>query len=261
MLTIKGTPETLIDLYSCYKTTTREIFQAIRDVSSEVLIPANTDILSYQKTSGTIIYIIEGFCNLQRDNKSIRLYSDADFISRDGHYDAAWSLTSEFITRAAFFDPTVFLAAVCAAAGTLQRWLQVLTMENRINLSLCAYYRQEDIKTDFTYREFNKDDIIIQEGDTSQEIFEMISGSAVVLRDNKEIGSINAGEPFGEISFLTASPRTATVKALERCFVRIATKEQFQQLILTNPQLIVTISKTLADRVVQLNRRITEQPG
>lgn len=262
MLTIKGTPENLVDLYNRYKATARKIFQNMQNFSFEATIPANTDILSFQKIPRTIIYIIEGFCKLQQDNKSVRLYSDADFIIREDRYDATWSLTSEFITKAAFFDPKVFLDAACADAATLQHWFEVLTLENRINLSLCAYYLQQDIKTDFKYREFNKDDIIIQEGDTtSQEIFEMVSGSAIVLRDNREIGIINAGEPFGEISFLTASPRTATVKALEHCFVRIATKEQFQQLILSNPQLIITISKALADRVIQLNRRITEQPG
>lgn len=84
----------------------------------------------------------------------------------------------------------------------------------------------------------------------------MVSGSAIVLRDNKKIGRINTGEIFGEISFLTESTRTATVKADKNSFVHVVNKDDFSKLIETNLHLIISISKTLAQRIVQLNDQL-----
>ena len=54
----------------------------------------------------------------------------------------------------------------------------------------------------------------------------------------------------------TESTRTATIGAVEKCFVRVVTKEDFLKLIKCNPQLVLAISKTLAHRIVQLNEKI-----
>jgi CRP-like cAMP-binding protein len=204
------------------------------------------------------VYIVEGFCHLKHEKKTIRLYSESDFFITGEGFDDTWTLTSEFTTQVSFLKRR-HLSALLQDSALIEKWTQLLCLENKINVSLCSFYLQEDVTADFQYRHYSTGEIIIAEGDTSQEIFEMISGSAIVLHNNQEIGKINAGEPFGEISFLTASPRTATVKALENCFVRIADNEQFLRLIKTNPQLVVHISKTLAERVIQLNRRIIEK--
>lgn len=262
MLTIKGTPAHIENMYKRYKSAAKEIYHVVAEQAVYETVPANTNLLTYKiykKTNNSLIYIVEGFCRLQHEHKSVRLYSDGDFVFPEAAFDETWSLTSEFTTKTSFFDMQILLSALEAHDQKLEKWIQLLALENSINLTLCSFYQQEDIKAEFIYREYNKDDIIIKEGELSREIFEMISGSAIVLRENQELGMINAGEPFGEISFLTASPRTATVRALEKCFVRTANNEQFLQLIQTNPQLIIAISKTLAERVVQLNRRIIEK--
>lgn len=258
MLTIKGTPDFIDAAYKTYKSAARELYQHCAGKAAQEKVLANTNLLANKKINNAFVYIVEGFCQLKHENKTIRLYSESDFIVTAKDFDDAWTLTSEFTTYVSFVEMEHFLAVIKDSSLT-EQWTELLCLENKINVSLCSFYLQEDVVADFQYRQYSTGETIIMEGDTSREIFEMISGSAVVLRNNQEIGTINAGEPFGEISFLTASPRTATVKALESCFVRIADNEQFLKLITINPQLAFHISKTLAERVIQLNTRVVEK--
>ena len=87
----------------------------------------------------------------------------------------------------------------------------------------------------------------------------MIEGEAVVTSNGHEIGHIGPEEFFGEISFLTESSRSASVRATDRCMVRVISKKDFLQQIRTNPQFIITISRKLAQRVVELNKKIASQ--
>ena len=87
----------------------------------------------------------------------------------------------------------------------------------------------------------------------------MIEGEAVVTSNGREIGYIGPEEVFGEISFLTESSRSASVRATDSCMVRVISRKDFLQQIRTNPQFIITISRKLAQRVVELNKKIASQ--
>jgi len=69
-------------------------------------------------------------------------------------------------------------------------------MENMINLSLSSAYLKQEIKSDFELREYKKDDLIMKEAEIPEEIFEMISGSAVAIYNDEEVGKIKEGEVF-----------------------------------------------------------------
>jgi len=67
---------------------------------------------------------------------------------------------------------------------------------------------------------FSKNDIIIQEGDRFQRIFQVASGSCRVEKKKEDghntvLGSINPNQTFGEISFLQGEGATASVIANE----------------------------------------------
>jgi CRP-like cAMP-binding protein len=151
------------------------------------------------------------------------------------------------------------LEAIKSNNDIFEKWVSLSNMENMINLSLSSAYLKQEFKSDFALKEYQEGDLIMQEGETPEEIFELISGSAVAIYNDEAVGRIKEGEVFGEISFLTERTRTATVQATRKSLVRVTGKDDFSDLIKHNPQVIIAISKTLASRIIELNEKISEQ--
>jgi len=55
----------------------------------------------------------------------------------------------------------------------------------------------------------------VRAGETSTALFLMATGTAVVEQGGREIGTLRAGDFFGETAFLSGIPRTATVRAVD----------------------------------------------
>lgn len=65
---------------------------------------------------------------------------------------------------------------------------------------------------------------LVRQGETRQEVFVLLKGRASVARTRwmffkTEVGRLGPGDVFGEIGFLLAEPRSATVTAEEPCEV------------------------------------------
>ncbi len=254
MLSIKGVPDELENIYTEYKKLSKEIYCYLEDSARPKRLSANTDLFECAE-NGSFVYILEGYFKLSSQDKNIRLYSESDFVIPDNNF-AGRTLSSEFVSDVVFFDGKRFLSELHKETDMLRKWTCLLDFENKINLSLCSLYLTNEVDTDFELKEYVEGDIIVKEGDPSFEIYEMLSGNATVLLGKRKIGKIASGEIFGEISFLTESTRTATVMASGRCFIRIVKKEDFLPLIESNPHLGILISKTLAKRIVDLNDKL-----
>ncbi|MBF0568527.1 MAG: protein kinase [Nitrospirae bacterium] len=100
-----------------------------------------------------------------------------------------------------------------------------------------------------TYKTYKKDACIFNEGDIGTKMFILISGSVKitkVFKDNEEetlLAVLKAGECFGEMAVMDASPRFAAAKAATDC-VTIAISD----VILRNsePKLCLKLYKNLA---------------
>lgn len=71
-------------------------------------------------------------------------------------------------------------------------------------------------------RQFRKGDTIVREGEEGDSLFIILSGSVYIYKKNKDgvdtlIDELKQGDFFGEISFLTGKPRTATAVAGKNC--------------------------------------------
>jgi serine/threonine protein kinase len=63
------------------------------------------------------------------------------------------------------------------------------------------------------WREYQKGDVIVNEGDKETSFFILAKGGVEVLKKDKVIGTMKQGDCFGEISFITKKPRGATIVA------------------------------------------------
>ncbi len=100
-------------------------------------------------------------------------------------------------------------------------------------------------------------DLIVREGDRDSTVYVLLSGIAeVTVGDPLQppVAVIGAGDTFGEIGFLTATPRTASVTAKKDCEVLVLSGEFLQHFITREPviasKVLLNLSRELAGRCV-----------
>ena len=89
---------------------------------------------------------------------------------------------------------------------------KLLTVQSKI--SIIANIDPLDLEAilfDLKFIHYERMDKIIEEGDTSDEIFFIFSGECQVLSKNKKIGEIKTGKTFGETAAIFNTKRNATV--------------------------------------------------
>jgi len=102
-------------------------------------------------------------------------------------------------------------------------------------------------------RSYTKDQIVFCEGEPGEELFIIQKGSVKIIKitDNNEIllAVLKTGDIFGEMALLESKPRAAGAVAYEDCQLMAVNRENFQQMIQTQPQLIARLTTLLAERI------------
>ncbi len=80
-------------------------------------------------------------------------------------------------------------------------------------------------------KKYNSGDIIIQEGDIGKEFFILFRGKVAVLKGDIEVAQLNPGSNFGEMGLFDNAPRSATIKALETCYLMVIDRSKFFELM------------------------------
>ncbi len=73
----------------------------------------------------------------------------------------------------------------------------------------------ERIAAQLAERDLPADTVVIRQGEPADDLYIARSGALIAVRDDVVIGTIGAGEWFGEIGLLEERPRTATVTTVE----------------------------------------------
>lgn len=128
------------------------------------------------------------------------------------------------------------------------------------NVNLFAGLNEQEcaiISNCATARNYAKNAIIINEGDTTRSLYIILSGSVVVTCSNEDgrdfiLGTQVPGDYFGELSLLDDEPRSATVTTQEPSRLLVITEPCFKKCLLENPALAVEVCKGLARRVRHL---------
>jgi len=91
----------------------------------------------------------------------------------------------------------------------------------------------------------------------------LLSGEVVVRANGVELGRMQRGDFFGEVALAADLPRTAEVVAVEDCelvfFLRSDLKEWLAIMPKEAARLLQNLSKMLAQRLMDANKRIGKQ--
>ena len=100
-------------------------------------------------------------------------------------------------------------------------------------------------------------DILINEGEDSQDAFFLYSGEAAAYKkldgDERKLGVLNEGQLFGEMAYLLKEKRTATVKAETVVVALVLPPDMLEQLMRHSAPLSRRIIDTLCHRLEKMN--------
>ncbi len=109
---------------------------------------------------------------------------------------------------------------------------------------------------------FSKGSIIIREGDLG-DCFYIIRNGVVRVETHPEdveqpivLARLEAGDYFGEMALITGEPRSATVVAETDVQLWRLLKADFDQLILQNPHITLTLTHMLSHRLINTNKAL-----
>jgi len=102
-----------------------------------------------------------------------------------------------------------------------------------------------------------KGDIVIHEGDPSDFLYYISSGTFDVVHDDTVVGTLSAQDIFmGEVSFLLNQRRSASIKATSTGKLILLTNKTFIKVLREYPHYGMFLSKLLAERLVRTNDEI-----
>jgi CRP-like cAMP-binding protein len=103
----------------------------------------------------------------------------------------------------------------------------------------------------------NPDELLLYEGQETNEMYYLQSGSLSVLKrkgdQQIQIETISPGELVGEMSFLDDHPRCATVKAITYSVLVRISNEKYSRMKDAHPKWLKVLISTLLSRIRKTN--------
>ncbi len=211
----------------------------------------------YLVRSGTICARYQG--------KTIYSLEEGDLLLPDitgvGDHDIAVQYGSESGANLDAFPALDFMQRVFDEPAAVRLWTRLLVTYSGMMLRITASNVAEDTTTTPGFEVYEPGEVIIHQGERADYVFNMSSGVAEVLVDDVTVGRIGDGEIFGAMAALTHSDRSATVRAKTTCSVVKVPKEQFTELIKSNPATIHSLLIDMANSIVNLNEQLVGLRG
>lgn len=112
-------------------------------------------------------------------------------------------------------------------------------------------------------RQIEKDAPILVEGEASNhQILFLVKGTAIVEVHGNVVGTIKAGEWFGELAAILHTPRTATVRAVTPCEVLVfigPDDDNLYEQLAKDPKILRKLIHQLCLRLQDTSRRHSEE--
>lgn len=241
------------------------LLEAIDLPSSKLEIEATDNAQLRGLETDRIYYVESGSLSARYRDRTVYLLDDGDLLMPDiaGNSDTEVAVTysSENGATLKGFPGLEFMRRVFSDPGASKLWTRLLITQAGMQLRLTASLSDDDTHATPGFEIYNPGDVIIRQGDRADYVFNLTEGSAEVVVDGVTVGGIEEGEIFGAMAVLTNADRTATVMAKTRCSVVKVPKDQFSDLIKSNPTTIHTLLIDMANSIVNLNEQLVGLRG
>jgi CRP/FNR family cyclic AMP-dependent transcriptional regulator len=112
-------------------------------------------------------------------------------------------------------------------------------------------------------RRFRRGEVIFHQGDPGDALFIVMNGAIKIslpsdAGDEAILATLRSGDVFGELALLDGAPRSATATSLEPTETLVLPRDQFRELIATEPVMREALLATLAAEVRRLTHHVEE---
>ncbi len=177
-------------------------------------------------------------------------------------------LTDAGVARAAFFTDDDF-ALEYGENLLLAGRFDEAPAANAMALADCALFgglgadELATLETLLLRRSYYKGQNIITAGQSSDELFVITAGNAMVTIPTQEgiarLHAFSAGMSFGELAFIDRSPRSANITALDNVECRVLTRSAFDQLDREAPAIKIRLLENLALVMTEMLRQANRE--
>ncbi len=105
------------------------------------------------------------------------------------------------------------------------------------------------IATQVEEMDFAAGHVLCRQGESGEEFFVIVSGTADVQRDGRSVRQLDAGDFFGEIALIDHGPRTATVVSTSAMRCLVLAHSQFRNVLRQNAAIAVAVLERLGQRI------------
>jgi CRP-like cAMP-binding protein len=166
------------------------------------------------------------------------------------------AISAEILTELSAQHPPV--------ATALRKFCRQRMLSNLMNTAaIFAPFNKSDrrdLVQKFRARDVKKGDVVVKQGQSSDGLYVILSGEVEVDANGNRIAALKEGEVFGEMSLLTRSPASATVRATRHTSLLRLPKQDFDSLILSHPQVLEHVSVLIDERKkADVKRSASEQ--
>lgn len=111
------------------------------------------------------------------------------------------------------------------------------------------------------YRDFQFDEVIIQEGQPNDSIYFLLEGSVDISKNGKTIAVLGEGQTVGEMELLDIMPAAATVRARQPVRTAVISNKAIYSIYCENnaifAMLIMNLARDLSRRLRQMDEAYT----
>ena len=133
-------------------------------------------------------------------------------------------------------------------------------MQNLDNIELLKDLTHEErglLSGKCTWKTYSSNEQILERSSTSRDIFFVVDGAVNVVNygvSGREVAyaTVEAGQYFGELSAIDGKPRSANIIASKKCLLASLSPENFNELLLQHPEIMMQVMQRLA-RIIRIN--------
>lgn len=112
-------------------------------------------------------------------------------------------------------------------------------------------------------RRFRRGEVIFHLGDPGDALFIVMGGAIKIMLpsdsgDEAILATLRAGDVFGELALLDGAPRSATATALEPTETLVLPRDQFRELLATEPAIRDALLASIAGELRRLTNHVEE---
>ena len=232
--------------------------QGLEPCGLEIEVEATEDLLG-QLPSDQLFLLSEGVISGSIAGRALFYWQEGDLVGLQR--GEAWMdcrLSSDGALRLLPYRRRDLFQHLYAEPARAEQFLEYLLGHTAILAHAVAELKPREFRSTNGFKRVEAGEILIQQGDAADHVFVIIDGHAEAFVDGQKVGEVPKDEIFGAMAVFTREPRNATVIAREPSTIMLIPGDQFLSMTRSNPKIAHSLIESMARRIGQLNRRITQ---